>query len=93
MRDFIAQRLVITAIHKARVRRGTLMRPSFEVMPISRKARVLRMHIRQCQEVSRLTSRLLVETLTFDAMVRLLRAAQVVLRWNMVALCPGFSLP
>lgn len=50
------------------------------------------MHMRQCRKVSRLTSRVLAETFTFVALLRLLRAAQVVPRWNMVASVPGFSL-
>lgn len=51
------------------------------------------MYMRQCREVSRLTSRLLVETTTFDVMVRLLRAAQAVPSKKMVMLRPDLLLP
>lgn len=51
------------------------------------------MHMRQCPQLNLLTSPLSVETLTFSAMLRLLGAAQMVPRWDMVALCPGALLP
>lgn len=90
MRDFIARRLISTANRELQVRRRIYMRPPFEVMPMSHTVRFPHMHMRQCRKVSPLTSRVLVETLTFAALLRLLRVAQVVLRWNMVALRSGF---
>lgn len=91
--DFIARHLILTANRKAGVRRRCHMRLPFEVMYVSRIPRVPRMHMRQCREVSRLTSCLLLEALTFGLMVLPLRAGQMVLRWNLVGLCPGSKLP